>query len=125
VRIDFKFVGEVDRAVALSLLVSSVLRGVLDMVPRHAFTVPTPGSGRSYLADITTAIISGRYCPVITPGRSEEELEKRLGAMVLAGYPTISLDNCSAELSDDALSQLTERPIVRIRILGKSETPGV
>jgi putative DNA primase/helicase len=45
--------------------------------------------------------------------------------MVLAGYPTISLDNCSAELSGDALSQLTERPIVRIHILGKSETPGV
>jgi putative DNA primase/helicase len=97
--IDFKFVGEVDRAVALSLFVSSVVRGVLDMVPLHAFTAPTPGSGKSYLADITTAIISGRYCPVITPGRSEEELEKRLGAMVLAGYPTISLDNCSAELS--------------------------
>jgi putative DNA primase/helicase len=45
--------------------------------------------------------------------------------MVLAGYPTISLDNCSAELSDDALSQLTERPIVRIRILGKSEPRSV
>jgi putative DNA primase/helicase len=43
--------------------------------------------------------------------------------MVLAGYPTISLDNSSAELSGDGLCQLTERPIVRIRILGKSETP--
>jgi putative DNA primase/helicase len=121
--IDFKFVGEVDRAVALSLFISSVVRGALHMVPLHAFTAPTPGSGKSYLADVTTAIVSGRYCPVITPGRSEEELEKRLGAMLLAGCPTISLDNVSGELTGDALCQVTERPTVRIRILGTSETP--
>jgi putative DNA primase/helicase len=121
--IDFKFVGEVGRAVALSLIVSSVVRGALHMVPLHAFTAPTPGSGKSYLADITTAIVSGRYCPVITPGRSDEELEKRLGSMLLSGCPTISLDNISSELTGDALCQVTERPTVRIRILGKSETP--
>jgi putative DNA primase/helicase len=121
--IDFKFVGAVDRAVALSLIISSIVRGALHMVPLHAFTAPTPGSGKSYLADITTAIVSGRYCPVITPGRSEEELEKRLGSMLLSGCPTISLDNISSELTGDALCQVTERPTIRIRILGKSETP--
>jgi putative DNA primase/helicase len=121
--VEFPFVAPVDRSVALSMLISAVVRGALGMVPVHAFTAPTPGSGKSYLADVTTAITSGRRCPVITPGKSEEELEKRLGAMLLAGYPTISLDNMSSELSGDALCQVAERPIVRIRILGKSETP--
>jgi putative DNA primase/helicase len=119
----FPFVAPVDRAVALSLIVSAVIRGALGVVPVHAFTAPTPGSGKSYLADVTSAIVSGRFCPVITPGRSEEELEKRLGAMLLAGYSIISLDNISNGLGGDALCQIAERPTVRIRILGKSETP--
>jgi putative DNA primase/helicase len=119
----FPFVSATDKAVALSLIVSAVVRGALGMVPVHALTAPTPGTGKSYVADVTAAIISGRWCPVITPGRTEEELEKRLGAMLLAGFPIISLDNISNGLSGDALCQIAERPTVRIRILGKSETP--
>jgi putative DNA primase/helicase len=119
----FPLVTYADRAVALSLIVSAVVRGALGMVPVHAFTAPTPGTGKSYIADVTAAIISGRWCPVITPGRTEEELEKRLGAMLLAGYPIISLDNITNGLGGDALCQIAERPTVRIRILGKSETP--
>jgi hypothetical protein len=120
---EFPFVAEQDRAVGLSLPISAVVRGAFSMAPVHAFSAPTPGSGKSYLADLTSTIISGRWCPVIAPGPSEEELEKRLGAMVLAGHPIISLDNCSTELSGDALCQVSERPLVRIRILGKSEAP--
>jgi putative DNA primase/helicase len=119
----FPFVGDADKTIALSLIVSAVVRGALGMVPVHAFTAPTPGTGKSYIADVVAAIISGRWCPVITTGRTEEELEKRLGAMLLAGYPIISLDNISNGLSGDALCQIAERPTVRIRILGKSETP--
>ena len=120
---EFPFVADADRSVALSLIVSAVVRGALGMVPVHAFTAPTPGTGKSYIPDVVAAIVSGRWCPVITPGRTEEELEKRLGAMLLAGYPIISLDNITGELSGAALCQIAERPIVRIRILGKSETP--
>jgi putative DNA primase/helicase len=119
----FPFVDNADRAVALSLIVSAVARGALGMVPVHAFTAPAPGTGKSYIADVVAAIVSGRWCPVITSGRTEEELEKRLGAMLLAGYPLISLDNMTTAVSGDALCQIAERPTVRIRILGKSETP--
>ena len=35
----------------------------------------------------------------------------------------ISIDNVSDELGGDALAQMTERPLVRTRILGKSEAP--
>ncbi len=120
---EFPFVTATDRAVALSLIVSTVTRGAVGMVPVHAFTAPSPGSGKSFLSDVTTAIVSGRLCPVITAGKTEEELEKRLGAMLLAGYQVISIDNISNGLSGDALCQIAERPTVRIRILGKSETP--
>ena len=119
--VEFPFVTPADQAVALSLMISCVVRGALGPVPVHAFTAPAPGTGKSYLADIATAVVSGRWCPVITPGKTEEELEKRLGAMLLAGYPTISLDNCSAALKGDALCQVAERPTVRVRIWGKAK----
>ena len=121
--VEFPFVAKQDKAVGLSLPISAVVRGALGMVPVHAYTAPTPGSGKSYLADITSTIICGRWCPVIAPGSSQEELEKRLGAMVLAGHAIISLDNASGEIGGEALCQIAERPTVRIRILGKSEAP--
>jgi putative DNA primase/helicase len=46
----FPFVGNADKAVALSLIVSAVVRGALGMVPVHAFTAPTPGTGKSYVS---------------------------------------------------------------------------
>ena len=59
--------------------------------------------------------------PVMAAGRTEEETEKRLGAALIAGQPLISIDNVNGELGGDALCQIIERPVVEIRILGKSE----
>src|SRR5262249_13515329 len=61
--------------------------------------------------------------PVITALKSVEETEKRLGSIVLSGIPMISLDNCTHDLEGEFLCQMAERPIVKIRILGRSETP--
>jgi putative DNA primase/helicase len=117
----FPFCGVIDRAVALSGIISPVARGALGMVPLHAFTAPAPGTGKSYIADVVSAIVSGRVCPVATAGKTEEETEKRLGALLMAGFPVIAIDNISAGLGGDLLCQVIERPIIRVRPLGKSE----
>ena len=87
----------------------------------HAARAPTAGSGKSYVFDIASAIAIGQPCPVMAAGRTEEETEKRLGAALLAGQPIINIDNVNGELGGDALCQIIERPIVEVRILGKSE----
>jgi hypothetical protein len=87
----------------------------------HAARAPAPGSGKSYLWDLVAAIAIGQPMPVIAAGRDEEETEKRLGAALMAGRPLISIDNVNGELGGDALCQLIERPVVEVRILGKSE----
>lgn len=43
--------------------------------------------------------------------------------MLLSGSPIVSLDNVAHDLGGELLCQITERPIVRIRILGRSEMP--
>lgn len=119
----FPFVGAVDRAVALSGIVTAVVRGAMSVAPLHAIRAHSAGTGKSYLVDVASTIATGRLCPVIAAGKTEEETEKRLGSLLRDAVPIVSLDNVNGELGGDALCQMTERPLVRIRILGKTETP--
>lgn len=117
---EFPFVGNADRAVALSGLLTVAGRGALPTAPLHVFGASTPGTGKSYLCDLISGVATGRRCPVMTAGASEEETEKRLGALLLDGTPLISIDNVNGELAGDALCQIVERTLVQVRILGQS-----
>lgn len=117
----FTFVTEADKSVALSMLMTPVVRGAMSCAPLHAVRAPTPGSGKSYLTDLAAAISTGQPCPVIAPHQDEQELEKRLGAALLGGQPLVSIDNLNGALGSDALCQIVERPAVQVRVLGKSE----
>ena len=121
--VGFPFETGVYRSVALAAILTTVLRGAFDVVPMSLWLAHDVGSGKSFLADLVSTIARGQICPVITNVKSIEEMEKRLGALVLEGVPMISLDNCSGDIGGDLLCQITERRLIRIRILGKSEAP--
>jgi len=118
---EFPFKGGVDRAVALSGLITPVVRGAFLVAPLHIARAPGPGSGKSYLWDTASAIAIGNLMPVMGAGADEEELEKRLAADLRGSPPLISIDNVNGELGGSALCQVLERPSVKMRILGKSE----
>ncbi len=117
----FPFVDDASRAVALSGIITPVVRGAMPVAPLHANTAPVAGSGKSYLIDIASAIHTGERAPVIAAGRTEEETEKRLGAALLNGQPIISIDNVNGQLGGDSLCQMIERPVVALRPLGVSK----
>jgi putative DNA primase/helicase len=73
--------------------------------------------------DIASVIATGVEAPVTAPGKDEEELEKRLVASLLAADPIITIDNCARPIGGDLLCQMMTQPLVRPRILGKSEAP--
>jgi hypothetical protein len=110
-------------SVALSGLLTALVRGSLPTAPLHLIRAHMAGTGKSYLVDTFAAIATGRLCPVITTLKSVEETEKRLGSVVLGGMAMISLDNCTHDLGGELLCQIAERPVVKIRILGRSEMP--
>ena len=112
-----------NRSVALAAILTAVLRGAFDLAPLFLFLAYAAGTGKSFLVDIIATIVSGRWCPVITYASTREEMEKRLGALLLEGAPLISIDNLSGDLKGDLLAQMVERPLIKPRILGKSETP--
>lgn len=117
----FSFVDDASRSVALSAMITPVVRGAMPVAPLHATSAPVAGSGKSYLIDIASTILTGDRAPVLAAGRNEEETEKRLGAALLAGQPIVSIDNVNGELGGDSLCQMVERPVVSIRPLGVSK----
>jgi putative DNA primase/helicase len=118
---EFPFVDEMDCSVALSMLVTALVRPSMTVAPFHLIRAHAAGTGKSYLVDIAAAIATGRWAPAIDMNRGGEEIGKRLEAMLVAGGPIISLDNLEGEIGGPALCLVTERPVVSFRLLGRSE----
>lgn len=119
----FPFVDQASRSVALSVILTACIRRSLHTAPLHAFTAPVAGSGKSTLVDLASLIATGREASVISQGRTEEELEKRLGALLLAGDLIIAIDNCAHPVESEFLCSMLTQAKVRPRILGRSEAP--
>jgi putative DNA primase/helicase len=118
---EFPFVDNASRSVALSGLITPVVRGAMPVAPLHAYSAPVAGTGKSYVVDLASAISTGQRAPVIAAGQNDEETEKRLGAALLSGQPVVTIDNVNGRLGGDALCQLIERPVVSVRPLGVSK----
>lgn len=117
----FPFVNGASRSVALSAILTALVRGSLRTSPLHGFDAPTAGTGKSLLAELPGLIATGVKPPALSQGKSEEEDEKRLSTVLFAGDPTIHLDNCERPLSGDFLCSMLTQETVQARILGQSE----
>ncbi|HEV2897264.1 MAG TPA: hypothetical protein VGX71_05365 [Pseudaminobacter sp.] len=122
---EFRFTDTASLAVALSGLITPVCRGAIPLAPMHAASAPDAGSGKSMLWDIASVIATGRICPALAAARNVDEMEKRLGAIMLKGQALVSLDNINGALRSDLLCQILERPRVEVRILGSSRSPDI
>src|SRR5262249_55824277 len=108
-------------SVSVSALLTALLRGSLPTAPIYLIRADTPGTGKSLLVDVIAVVATGQYCPVITAGKSNEETEKRLGSALLGAIPIFSLDNCTYDLEGELLCQITERPVVNVSVVCRSE----
>jgi hypothetical protein len=117
---EFPFINNQSRSVALSMLMTPVLRGA-GIAPIHLVNKPEAGTGGSYLADVASVIATGEKCAVVSRApKDPSETEKRLIGAAIAGFPIICLDNWNAPLEGDFLCQVSERPLLQLRRLGKS-----
>jgi putative DNA primase/helicase len=116
----FPFCTELDRAVALSAILTALDRATMMTAPLHAFTAPAAGTGKSLLVDLIAIIASGNEMPVISQGKDEEEFEKRLSGELIEGAPLISIDNCTHPLGGSFLNQCLTQPTIKARRLGQT-----
>lgn len=117
---EFPFVQKIDRSVALSAILTALDRRAMATAPLHAFSSPVAGTGKSMLVDLASILESAELAPVIAQGEDEREMEKRLGASLIAGDQIISLDNCDREVSSSFLCQALTQQRLKIRLLGFS-----
>jgi hypothetical protein len=95
----FPFKGPVDKAVILSLFLTSICRRVLDLAPLHGISATAAGTGKSLLVDLASILLTGHDAPVVSIETSREQAEKRLRATLLAGDALVSFDNCTHRLA--------------------------
>jgi putative DNA primase/helicase len=118
--VEFPFTSEAGRSVALSLLITPLVRSMMTTAPLHCVVAPEAGTGKSYLVDTAAAALLGYRCPVFSASTREEETEKRLAGSLIDGRPMISIDNVNGVLRGDLLCQAIVRPVVDVRPLGTS-----
>jgi hypothetical protein len=117
----FPFDSAVSRGVWLNAIITSIVRALLPAAPGTGITAPTAGSGKSLLAKCIAAIID--VVPAMLPDASDnEEIRKRLLALLRQGKALIILDNIIGILDSAALCVLLTSEPYQDRILGASET---
>lgn len=118
---DFPFVSPADKSAALAAVMTALLRRLLPAAPMFGITAPTPGTGKTLLAEVVSIIATGRRPPVLSMGNDENEFTKRVYGVLLAGDIMVLIDNVTRPMgTEDVLNQLISQPFLRFRPLGGS-----
>ncbi|MBR7651730.1 hypothetical protein KCX83_05260 [Brucella oryzae] len=116
-----EFVGAADRAVALSLIISTVVRGALPHVPLHIIKAPGIGSGKSFVVDVANMIATGQRCPAVAARAETDKWERQIAMALHMGDPIVSLDNFNGTLRSDLLAQaLTQSRVKALLPYGRN-----
>ena len=120
--VEFPFIDEAARAVALSGFLTVVARAALAYAPMHVVSATDAGTGKSYYVDLVGAVSFGMPTPVLAASKSHEETDKTIRAAMMLGAPVISLDNLENDLQSGVLSQALSQDKVEVRRFGVLET---
>ncbi len=121
---EFPFVSESERAHALSLAFLPFVRDMIDgPTPLHMVEAAKPGTGKGLLVTVLTSLFTGGSGADETPlSGNEEEIRKKLFALLSEGVPFIYFDNVNQRIDSESLASVLTSDIYRDRKLGVSET---
>lgn len=120
---EFQFVDAVDRAASLSAMLTAAVRPGLATAPMFLTRAHVPGSGKSYLCALITAMASPRRGAPLAFPSSDDECEKVLLAQFRRGSAVIEFDNLTRDLLPykKLCTALTSERVTG-RVLGTSRT---
>jgi hypothetical protein len=121
----FPFEHERDRAVALALALTALVRRSLPAAPLGGISAPAPGSGKTLLADCISILASGTAAPAMKYADTDEEAAKTALAVLMEGDAVVLIDNVERPLQGDWLCTILTSEIYRQRMLGRTEMMSV
>lgn len=120
--VDFPFTADSDRAHAVAAILLPFSRRMFEgPTPIHLIEAPTPGSGKSLLADLITIIALGESAGGTTLTRDENETRKKITALLTRGRAVIAIDNVEGGLSSSQIASAITTEAWDDRILGQSQ----
>jgi hypothetical protein len=122
---EMPFVDEASRSVAMSALVTALVRPTMRSAPMHIFDAAMAGSGKSKMASTVGVLATGVEPAASAWASSEDENEKRIAALYRRGSPVVLFDNVDAKrgnrLDGNILNIVLTQDPASIRVLGKTE----
>lgn len=120
--VDFPFVDASHKGAWLSAVLSPFARfATFGPVPLHYFDASCRGTGKSLLTDIIAVLMTGREMPRTIYTDDDDEMRKRITAVVLAGDWGMLLDNIDVPFGGASLDAMLTGMSWRDRILGVSQ----
>jgi hypothetical protein len=102
--VDFPFAGEAHRAAWVATVLTLLARAAIQgCIPMAAFDASTRGTGKGKLVDATSNIVFGRDACKMPQPKNDDEMRKRITALLLEGERLIVLDNIARPLGDPSL----------------------
>ena len=124
--IDFPFATESDLTNTVSAMMLGFVRPMIKgPTPLHLIESPTPGTGKGLLVDMITMPAAGQGPNVMTEGRDEDEMRKRITAKLLQAPSAVLIDNVRYRLDSAALSAALTSDVWEDRVLGYSHTAAI
>jgi len=119
---DFPFIDDASRTNTIATLITPILRPMVHgPVPLALFDKPAAGTGSSLLAEVVALIVTGRDAAMMTAPTHEDEWEKKIASVLIAGRSVAVIDNVDVRLKVASLASLLTLSTYEGRILGKSE----
>jgi hypothetical protein len=122
---DFPWDTTADRANAWALLLTPLVRAIVGQVPMALIDAPEPGTGKGLLVKACSIVTTGRGAALMAWPSSDEELEKKVTAMLMAGHTVVVFDNVDGVIRSATLAAVLTADTWQGRVLGRSEVTTV
>lgn len=120
---EFRFVGDTDKAAAMSAIFTAVVRPTLPRAPAFHVRAPAMGSGKSYLCDLVGAFAGPAPNAKVSYPTTAEEASKMILSLLLQGPAVIDFDDMASDWTPHgAINRALTSDRIEDRILGSSKT---
>jgi hypothetical protein len=122
---EFPFVDMPSLSVALSAILTGLVRHLMDIAPAHGFDANSIATGKSTLADVVSLIVTGRRAAAMTMPIDEPESCKTWLSLLMAGDRVVSIDNVDQPITGGTLCKVLSQTTFQTRQLCTNIEPKV